>query len=123
MESNRIFKSAQFFQPTDGEPIRSVITESQEAVVVAWFLQPGQTIAPHFHPHGQDTWTILTGQGDYTIDSVGTTQSIESGDVVVAPVGAVHGLQNTGEGPLSFISIVAPAEAGYEKVSIYAART
>ena len=65
MESTRIFKSAQFFQPTDeGEPIRSVITESQEAVVVAWFLQPGQSIAPHVHPHGQDTWTILTGTGE-----------------------------------------------------------
>ena len=117
IDTTRIFKSAQFFQPTDdGEPVRSVITESHDAVVVAWFLQPGQSIAPHVHPHGQDTWTILTGMGKYMTDAVGTTQAIEAGDVVVAAVGAVHGLQNTGNEPLSFISIVAPAEAGYRKI-------
>ena len=117
IDTNRIFKSAQFFQPTnDGEPVRSIVTESKDAVVVAWFLQPGQSIAPHVHPHGQDTWTILTGMGEYTIDAAGTTQAIEAGDVVVATVGLVHGLQNTGSEPLSFISIVAPAEAGYTRV-------
>ena len=68
IEITRIFKSAQFFQPTDDrEPVR---------------------------------WT---------------TQAIEAGDVV-ATVDAVHGLQNMGSEPLSFISIVAPAEAGYRKV-------
>ncbi len=68
IETTRIFKSAQFFQPTDDrEPVR---------------------------------WT---------------TQAIEARDVV-ATVGAVHGLQNMGSEPLSFISIVAPAEAGYGKV-------
>ena len=35
MSKTRIFDSSQFFQPTDGEPIRSVITESKDAVVVA----------------------------------------------------------------------------------------
>ena len=69
IEITRIFKSAQFFQPTDDrEPVR---------------------------------WT---------------TQAIEVGDVVVATVGAVHRLQNMGSEPLSFISIVAPTEAGYGKV-------
>ena len=67
IETTRIFKSAQFFQPTDDrEPVR---------------------------------WT---------------TQAIEAGDVVATV--AVHGLQNMGSEPLSFISIVAPAEAGYGKV-------
>jgi quercetin dioxygenase-like cupin family protein len=107
MDTTRIFKSADAFQPiAEGDP------------VVAWFLLPGQTIAPHIHPHGQDTWTILTGQGDYTIDAAGTTQAIVAGDVVIAPVGCVHGVRNTGDEPLSFISIVAPAAAGYQLVDI-----
>jgi quercetin dioxygenase-like cupin family protein len=119
MAVTRIFQSAEFFQPNpEGEPIRSVVTESQDAVVVAWFLQPGQVIAPHVHPQGQDTWTILTGKGDYTIESSGTTQAIVSGDVVVAPIGAVHGVKNTGTEPLSFISVVTPADAGYELVTV-----
>jgi quercetin dioxygenase-like cupin family protein len=118
MSANRIFNSYQFFQPTDGEPIRSVVTQSQDAVVVAWYINPGQEIAAHVHPNGQDTWTILTGKGEYYLDVAGTTKSIVSGDVVVARVGCVHGVFNNGDEPLVFISVVSPADAGYELVSI-----
>jgi hypothetical protein len=64
MALNRIFTSAEFMQPTAGigEPIRSVITQSAEAVIVAWHVNPGRRIAAHDHPHGQDTWTVLLGQ-------------------------------------------------------------
>ncbi len=116
MGVTRIFKSSQFLQPTDGEPIRSVVTESEHAVVVAWYVKPGQEIAPHVHPAGQDTWTILAGQGDYYLDEVGTRQPIVAGDVVVAPVGCVHGVMNCGDEPLIFISVVSPFDAGYEPI-------
>jgi quercetin dioxygenase-like cupin family protein len=114
MSTTRIFNSALFFQPTDGEPIRSVITESTEAVVVAWYIQPGQEIPAHSHPHGQDTWTILAGRGEYYLDRSGTTQSIGVGDVVVAPTGSVHGVFNNGDEVLTFISVVSPSAAGYQ---------
>lgn len=116
MSLTRIFPSAEFLQPTDGDPLRSVVTESAEAVVVAWHLKPGQAIAAHIHPHGQDTWTILSGKGDYYLDAAGARQAIVSGDVVIAPMGSVHGVLNTGEQPLIFISVVSPAEAGYELI-------
>jgi quercetin dioxygenase-like cupin family protein len=115
---DRIFPSGKFFQPTDkGEPIRSVVTESEHTVVVAWYLQPGQEIPAHIHPHGQDTWTILAGQGEYYLDGSGATQSIGIGDVVVAPIGSVHGVYNHGNEPLVFISIVSPVDAGYERLA------
>jgi quercetin dioxygenase-like cupin family protein len=115
MSQTRIFHSAEFFQPIDdGEPVRSVVTASTDAVIVAWYLQPGQTIAAHIHPHGQDTWTILSGQGEYFLDTTGKTQAIAAGDVVIAPIGAVHGVTNHGAEPLRFISVVSPAEAGYQ---------
>lgn len=117
MSTTRIFSSSEFFQPADGEPVRSVVTESQNAVVVAWYIQPGQTILPHVHPHGQDTWTILSGKGEYYLDAAGTTQSIGAGDVVIAPIGSVHGVTNLGDEPLMFISVVSPADAGYQLVS------
>lgn len=118
MASTRIFKSTDFFQPTEGEPIRSVVTETEHATVVAWYVKPGQTIAPHVHPHGQDSWTILSGQGTYYLDIIGTTTTIVAGDVVIAPIGCVHGVVNTGDEPLQFISVVTPAEAGYQPVEI-----
>jgi quercetin dioxygenase-like cupin family protein len=122
--TTRIFNIAEFFQPTDGEPIRSVITTSPEAVVVVWYIQPNQEIPAHQHPHGQDTWTILAGQGQYYLNSKALsseneavmTQSIAMGDVVIAPTGAVHGVFNHGDEPLIFISVVSPADAGYQLV-------
>jgi quercetin dioxygenase-like cupin family protein len=117
MSMDRIFNSSKFFQPTDGEPVRSVVTESKDAVVVAWFIKPGQKIPAHIHPNGQDTWTILTGKGEYYLDKVGTTQPIMAGDVVVAHTGCVHGVFNSGDEPLVFISVVSPADAGYQLVA------
>ena len=116
MNPTRIFKSAKFLQPTDGEPIRSVISSSPEATIVAWYIQPQQEIPAHRHPHGQDTWTILSGSGEYYLDRSGATRSIEMGDIVIAPTGAVHGVFNNGVEPLIFISVVSPLDAGYELV-------
>ncbi len=118
MNTNRIFKSSQFFQPSEGEPIRSVVTESPNTVVVAWYIQPGQEIPAHIHPHGQDTWTILSGKGEYYLDrQAGMTTSICVGDIVIAPIGSVHGVFNNGDEPLVFISVVSPADAGYERLA------
>jgi quercetin dioxygenase-like cupin family protein len=118
MSNSRIFNSSKFFQPSTGEPVRSVITESADAVIVAWYIQPGQEIAAHIHPQGQDTWTILSGRGDYYLDQTGATQSIEMGDVVIAPAGEVHGVFNSGDESLVFISVVSPLNAGYQLVTV-----
>jgi quercetin dioxygenase-like cupin family protein len=113
----RIFNSSDFFQPTDEEPIRSIVTQSQEAVVVAWYIQPQQEISSHIHPNGQDTWTILRGTGEYYLDDRGTRETIVAGDIVVAPTGCVHGVRNNSDEPLIFISVVSPSDAGYQLVS------
>jgi quercetin dioxygenase-like cupin family protein len=117
MTATRIFNSSEFLQPTDDEPIRSVVTESKDAVVVAWYVKPGQQIHAHIHPHGQDTWTVLSGKGEYYLDQAGTKKSIVAGDVVVAYTGCVHGVFNLGNQPLIFISVVSPSDAGYQLVS------
>jgi quercetin dioxygenase-like cupin family protein len=116
MSATRIFNSSEFFQPTIEEPIRSVITESKEATIVAWYIDPGQEIAAHIHPNGQDTWTILSGSGEYYLDSSGTRKAIGAGDVVVAHTECVHGVFNHGNVPLIFISVVSPSDAGYQLV-------
>jgi quercetin dioxygenase-like cupin family protein len=114
MSPNRIFDSADFFRPSDGEPLRTVVTESREAVVVAWCVLPGQRIAPHVHPHGQDTWNIVAGRGEYLLHADGSARPVRAGHVVVAPTGCVHGVVNTGNEPLRFISVVSPGDAGYQ---------
>ncbi|MBZ0091791.1 MAG: cupin domain-containing protein [Sulfuricellaceae bacterium] len=116
MSEARVFNSAEFFRPADGEPFRSVVTESKDAVIVAWHVKPGQEIRAHVHPSGQDTWTILAGAGDYYVDESGATKPIKQGDVVVARTGEVHGVFNSGDEPLIFVSVVSPADAGYRLV-------
>ena len=114
MKTNRVFKSAECMQPSEDEPIRSVVVESTEAVVVAWYVKPGQSIAAHVHPAGQDTWTILSGRGKYQVEISGETRDVVAGDIVVACTGCVHGVYNNGTEPLRFVSVVSPAGAGYE---------
>lgn len=114
MSHQRVFKVADHLQPTDGEPIRSVVHATDDAAIVAWTVKSGQRISPHVHPSGQDTWTILAGEGDYQLDATGQTVRIAAGDVVVAPIGAVHGVLNTGAQALVFVSVVCPALSGYE---------
>jgi quercetin dioxygenase-like cupin family protein len=116
MTSQRVFHSADFLQPNEGEPIRSLITQSAEAAVVAWIVRPGQRIEAHLHPHGQDTWTVLAGQGAYRVGADGTHRRIAAGDVAVAPIGCVHGVHNDGSEDLVFVSVVCPAEAGYQRL-------
>jgi quercetin dioxygenase-like cupin family protein len=116
MTTSRIFNSTAFFQPTDGEPVRSVVTQSKNAAVVAWHIKQGQEIPLHIHPQGQDTWTILAGKGRYYMDINGTTRPIKAGDVVVAHTGEAHGVFNDNPEPLVFISVVSPAEAGYQLI-------
>jgi quercetin dioxygenase-like cupin family protein len=115
MHASRLFHLADHLQPADGEPVRSVVTESADSSVVAWHVKPGQRIAPHTHPDGQDTWMILSGQGEYYPGSGVTTLRIGKGDIVIAHRGEVHGVLNTGTEPLIFLSVVSPTMAGYEK--------
>lgn len=118
MSTSRIFSSGSFFKAANKAPVRSVVTQSPEAVVVAWQVEPGQTIPTHVHPNGQDTWTVLSGKGEYYLDEMGTTESIVAGDVVVAQSGDVHGVFNNGNEPLTFISTVTPANAGHQTIAL-----
>ena len=111
--NDRVFKLSRFLQPSQGEPIRSVVSQTSDASVAAWVVQPGQRIAPHVHPHGQDTWMVMSGQGEYQLDAQGRTVSVAAGDVVLAATGEVHGVLCTSTEALVFMSVVCPAEAGY----------
>lgn len=105
MSPERLFRVTDFLHPADGKPIRSVITESADATVVAWYVKPGQRISAHVHPDGQDTWTILSGCGEYRVSAHGESIAIAKGDVLVAHRRVVHGVLNTGQEPLVFVSV------------------
>jgi quercetin dioxygenase-like cupin family protein len=96
MNLTKIFSSSHFMQPSNDEPLRTVVEETNEAVIIAWHLKPGQKILPHIHPRGQDTWTILAGCGHYYLDQKGTMKPIKAGDIAIARTNDVHGVLNSG---------------------------
>lgn len=109
---SRVFRVEDFIVPSDGVPVRSVVVESTEAVVIVWHVAPGQEVAAHRHPAGQDTWTVLSGTADYYMGE-GGRQAIGAGAIVVARPGQVHGALNSGSEPFLFVSVVTPGQAGY----------
>jgi quercetin dioxygenase-like cupin family protein len=111
----RIFHVAAHVWPNDERVERNVITQSPQSVVVGWVLLPGQTIEAHRHPAGQDTWVVLEGEAEYLMGD-GETRTLRRGDIAVAAPGQCHGARNLGVEPFLFISVVAPAKAGYEAV-------
>ena len=114
MSTQRIFTLADFLQPSDQEPVRSVVSRTEDTAIVAWHVNPGQHLPAHAHPTGQDTWVIISGTGTYQLDKEGNMKIIKAGDIVIAPTGAVHGVYNHGTEPLIFVGVVAPAESGFE---------
>jgi quercetin dioxygenase-like cupin family protein len=110
----RIFPSADFLQPSDETPIRSIVLETEQATIVAWHVEVGQEIAAHVHPNGQDTWVVLSGCADY-YQGEGKVVKLNAGHIAVAKPGQVHGAINAdAKEPFIFISVVAPQNAGYE---------
>ena len=114
LHQQRVFDSSAFFQAGDTEPPRIVISQSTEAAVVCWHVEPGQRIELHVHPGGQDTWVVLSGEGQYFLDPSSAPVPLRPGVVAVAPTGAAHGAINTGTAPLRFVSVVSPALSGFE---------
>jgi quercetin dioxygenase-like cupin family protein len=116
MNKQRRFHSTDHLVANSGDPVRSVVCETAQAVIVAWQVAPGQRIASHVHPHGQDTWTVLGGEGLYDQGGGQPALGIRAGDILVARPGEVHGVVCTGALPLVFVSVVTPLEAGYTLV-------
>ena len=109
----RIFSVADYVRTSDDEPIRSVVLETEDSAIVVWHAHPRQEIAAHVHPHGQDTWTVISGEAEYYLGSDVTTHLV-TGDIAIAKPGQVHGALNTGSVPFIFVSVVSPCHAGFE---------
>lgn len=109
----RIFNAVECSRPNPAGAERTVVHQTAEAALVIWHLLPGQDIAPHVHPAGQDTWVVLSGEADYVLGE-GETRRIRAGEVAVATAGQLHGARNHSDAPFVFVSVVSPSDAGYE---------
>jgi quercetin dioxygenase-like cupin family protein len=71
-------------------------------------------VAPHTHPDHADCFYVLDGEAEFTLD--GKTLIAGAGSFVAAPIGAVHGFRNAGDGELRLLNIHAPQTGFAERL-------
>jgi quercetin dioxygenase-like cupin family protein len=74
----------------------------------AAFLQfePGQPTLPHRHEHGDETFLVLQGQAEVTVET--ERRVLRPGELCVAARGQMHTVRSLGEVPARMFLVVAP---------------
>jgi len=68
-------------------------------------FEPGQTVALHRHPEGDEVFYVLRGRAEFAVG--GERESVEAGSFVRAAAGTVHGWRNGSE-RLILVSFLIP---------------
>jgi mannose-6-phosphate isomerase-like protein (cupin superfamily) len=63
-------------------------------------------VEPHTHPDHADCFFVLEGEAEFTLN--GELMRAGPGTFVAAPIGAVHGFRNAGDGELRVLNMHAP---------------
>jgi quercetin dioxygenase-like cupin family protein len=69
-------------------------------------VTPGQSQKAHTHADLDKIYYVLEGSGRFSLG--GTTEVLAPGEMLVAPAGVEHGLDNVGSDPLLVLVVVAP---------------
>lgn len=97
--------------------LRARVTEvvaTDNSSIAVWAVQPGQEVAVHLHPSGQDTWIMLKGTLTYYLGN-GQLQTISAGECAIADSSQIHGAVNDGTEDAIFVSIYSAPKIGYAK--------
>ena len=73
-----------------------------ETMNYAW-LEPGNQLASHIHPDGEEFYLFLEGSGEILVDTVWSSVSI--GSFVTVPPQTEHSVRNTSDERLVFITL------------------
>jgi quercetin dioxygenase-like cupin family protein len=69
-------------------------------------FEPGQAQTPHRHPVGDKLYYVLAGSGRIRVDA--QQRTVGAGDLICAPAGSEHGVENPGPGRLTLLVVMAP---------------
>lgn len=93
---------------------RGDANEDQIAVTMV-DIEPGKRQRLHNHPEVQ-VYVIIAGTGQMQVGE--ETQTVQKGDCVYIPTNQMHGIENTGDSTLSYVSAATPAfdlEEAYDR--------
>jgi quercetin dioxygenase-like cupin family protein len=70
-------------------------------------LEPGQIQAPHEHADQDKFYFVVEGSGEFWLGE--ERQIASAGEIVWAPAGLIHGVENEGRERLTMLIGIAPA--------------
>ncbi len=89
------------------ERYHRILAELPELEVIELRFGPDfEGVDPHVHADHVDSFYVLDGEAEFTVD--GEIVRAGPGTWVAAPIGAVHGFRNAGDGELRMLNVHAP---------------
>jgi mannose-6-phosphate isomerase-like protein (cupin superfamily) len=74
---------------------------------VTWVdVPPGAEQRAHSHAESEQVYVIVRGQG--RMEVAGDVEEVGEGDLIFIPPATEHGIVNTGDEPLAYVSAAAP---------------
>lgn len=100
--------------PGKGRTYGEHISAAKNHSIHLWRISPGEWIYPHTHPHTDDIWYIVQGEGEY-YTTAQEKKSITAGDIAIASPGEVHGIFNSGSEDIVIFSVLSPLPLAIEE--------
>lgn len=95
------------YQDTAAEGFtKRMVRESPQALVFVLNFQPGQALPAHSHAESEVVLTVLTGEGEVTVD--GRVERVRAGAVVHCEGRETLSATNTGKETLSLLVFLYP---------------
>ena len=88
---------------------KSTIYQSANVLVGLNAFEPGQSHALHAHAGMDKVYLVLEGEGLFLLAD--RTLAMSAGDVLVAPDGVPHGVENNSQARLLVMAVLAPGPA------------
>jgi len=104
-----------FIRPLDhtgtreGKAYKHTFFQSENLLAGLNCLQPGQKQPAHVHEAQDKFYLVLAGAGRFHVGD--QAQECGPGELILAPAGVPHGVENQGEDLLTFLTVIAPFPA------------
>lgn len=88
------------------KPFKHTFFQSDRLLAGLNCLLPGQSQPLHDHADQDKFYLVLEGTGHFTVGDASRTCA--AGELIVAPAGVQHGVENRSDARLSFLTVIAP---------------
>src|SRR5580765_1952985 len=103
MEHKDVFEQMQF-SPEKMQKIN--LFETKNFFCDVYCLEPGQAQKAHAHEDEDKLYYVLSGSGTFTVDN--ESQDLGEQQIVFAPAGSEHGVENTSSERLKLLVFMTP---------------